>query len=130
MGLDRVKVDKLKNKDITALLSKYAMKKQDEQTLASLKQLDNRAVLGFFAIALILGMIGGKKLARSVLVLWPLYSVIYIVMFRKLSQRLHDSGLRSLVNFGNSYPFYQFCWVVIIFAMFFLFLFFMHLIML
>ncbi|WP_340607759.1 hypothetical protein [Xenorhabdus bharatensis] len=96
-------------------LSRYKIKKHDQKIYDALKRLDNRAVFGFFAIPVVLGIIGGKELAKLILIIWPIYSFIYIRMFRKLSAQLQEKGMREMTNWGNRHPFYLICWVILLF---------------
>ncbi|MCC8365606.1 hypothetical protein J8V57_04820 [Xenorhabdus sp. PB61.4] len=57
-------------------LSRYKIKKHDQEIDIKLKLLENRAALGLFAIPLVLGAIGGKELAKLILIIWPIYIFI------------------------------------------------------
>ncbi|AYA39864.1 putative membrane protein [Xenorhabdus nematophila ATCC 19061] len=89
-------------------LSRYKTKKHDQKILDALNILDNRLFLGFIAITLTIVFIGDKGIAKVIFIIWPVYSLIYIRIFRKLSNQLIEKGMRELVNsWGNLYPFYQ-----------------------
>ncbi|PHM49924.1 hypothetical protein [Xenorhabdus miraniensis] len=90
-------------------MSKYKTKKYDQKIFDYLDILDKRFSLGFIAITLMVVLIFDKKIAKVLFIIWPVYSLIYIRMFRKFSNQLKGKGMRELTNsWGNSHPFYQF----------------------
>lgn len=75
-------------------LSKRAIMKNDLLIRDKLKKIDNIGVAIFFAISLVLFLLGGNSLAHWVVLLWPLYSIGFIIYFRKILKTISNESLR------------------------------------
>lgn len=75
-------------------LSKTTIMKNDLFLRDKLKKIDNIGVAIFFAIPLILFLLGGASLAHWVALLWPLYSLGFVIYFRKILKTISNKSLQ------------------------------------
>lgn len=97
--------------------SQKALRENDRKVSKTLKFKDNVAVGIFFAIPVILALIGGKRLATCVIFIWPPYCLAYIVMFRRHLRQYSSEEMRLIARLGNQYVFYSLAWIFFIGAL-------------
>ncbi|MBW5810784.1 hypothetical protein [Yersinia kristensenii] len=103
------------------LLSKKAAKEHNNKLAEQLKRMDKIALLAFFAIPLCLGIIGGGQLALWTLPAGYIYSIGYVIIFRRVSDRFTTKEWKTIARLTKSYPFHSVCWVLSIgFTLFFI----------
>ncbi|KAF1067567.1 MAG: hypothetical protein GAK45_01621 [Pseudomonas citronellolis] len=84
----------------------------DQHLRERLRRQDNRAGALFFLIPVVLLVLGGKPLGILTLPLWYVYTLGWIITFRRLSSRFLDPGNRDLARRTRNYPFHGACWVL------------------
>ncbi|WP_455818848.1 hypothetical protein [Pseudomonas cerasi] len=96
------------------LRSNEAVKENDARWSEKLKRRDNMAAIFFFLIPLGLFLAGGRELARLTPLLWLIYCIAYLIVFRRSLQVFSTEELRIIARYGNNHPFYAVCWMVVI----------------
>jgi len=96
-----------------------------EEIRSQLKKMEStaaRVYLCCFIIAAIVGSVFSKAAGLVVAVPFILYCLYYIWRFRQVSARHIDRGLTSVARYGMGAKnaFYQFCWLLMIFVVFFM----------
>lgn len=92
------------------VLSKRAVMKNDLNIRDKLKKINNIGLVIFFTIPLVLFLLGGITLAHWVALLWPLYSLGFIIYFRKTLRTISNESLQGT----RMYSFYSLTWFVLI----------------
>lgn len=95
------------------LPGKKAVKENDARWREKLKRRDNLAAIFFFIIPAGLFLAGGRDLARLTPILWLLYCIAYLFVFRRSLQGFSTDELRFIARHGNNHSFYALCWIVV-----------------
>lgn len=69
---------------------------------------------GLFVVTpLVLLVLGGRELARWIILIWPAYAVAYILVFRAVSARFDDPDWRFLSRTSRRYTLRRLCGAIV-----------------